>query len=173
MSVGWRASRRRHTRSLRDWSSDVCSSDLLENFAVDSRRRNTLVFISKAFRHPGIRACFAYGNRLQNFPSPHLKLRTNRRQWNIELEAFAGRSEERRVGKECRCLWGGEQAEDGIRDLYVTGVQTCALPISWKILQSIPVGETRSFSSPRRFAIQEYERVSPTGIDCKIFQARI
>src|SRR5215469_14957864 len=23
------------------------------------------------------------------------------------------------------------QAEDGIRDLYVTGVQTCALPISW------------------------------------------
>src|SRR5438874_957515 len=90
MSVGWRASRRRHTRSLRDWSSDVCSSDLLENFAVDSRRRNTLVFISKAFRHPGIRACFAYGNRLQNFPSPHLKLRTNRRQWNIELEAFAG-----------------------------------------------------------------------------------
>src|SRR4029453_3683247 len=30
----------------------------------------------------------------------------------------------------------------------------------------------RAFSSPRRFAIQEYERVSPTGIDCKIFQAR-
>src|SRR2546430_8332009 len=24
------------------------------------------------------------------------------------------------------------QAEDGIRDLTVTGVQTCALPISWK-----------------------------------------
>src|SRR5438874_13831323 len=23
------------------------------------------------------------------------------------------------------------QAEDGIRDLYVTGVQTCALPIYW------------------------------------------
>src|SRR5690349_24150648 len=23
------------------------------------------------------------------------------------------------------------QAEDGIRDLYVTGVQTCALPILW------------------------------------------
>src|SRR5204862_5974927 len=26
------------------------------------------------------------------------------------------------------------QAEDGIRDLYVTGVQTCALPISWPAL---------------------------------------
>src|SRR5690349_12319449 len=40
----------------------------------------------------------------------------------------AWRSEERRVGKECRARWGA--AEDGIRDLYVTGVQTCALPIS-------------------------------------------
>src|SRR5688572_23280339 len=40
-----------------------------------------------------------------------------------------GRSEERRVGKECRFRWSGYQAEDGIRDLTVTGVQTCALPI--------------------------------------------
>src|SRR5438445_41240 len=61
-----------------------------------------------------------------------------------------GRSEERRVGKECRSgggEWGVKnnetrgywrrrfpsfffQAEDGIRDIGVTGVQTCALPIS-------------------------------------------
>src|SRR5206468_2962796 len=39
------------------------------------------------------------------------------------------RSEERRVGKECRDRWAERQAEDGIRDLIVTGVQTCALPI--------------------------------------------
>src|SRR5690606_19004686 len=39
------------------------------------------------------------------------------------------RSEERRVGKECRCGWVTYQAEDGIRDFHVTGVQTCALPI--------------------------------------------
>src|SRR5690349_13713671 len=39
------------------------------------------------------------------------------------------RSEERRVGKECSTGWAADQAEDGIRDLYVTGVQTCALPI--------------------------------------------
>src|SRR5688572_13635676 len=39
------------------------------------------------------------------------------------------RSEERRVGKECRSRWSPCQAEDGIRDLTVTGVQTCALPI--------------------------------------------
>src|SRR2546430_1747158 len=60
------------------------------------------------------------------------------------------RSEERRVGEEGRSRWSPYhlkkkaytkgiirstcffffQAEDGIRDLTVTGVQTCALPIS-------------------------------------------
>src|SRR5438046_1674486 len=40
------------------------------------------------------------------------------------------RSEERRVGKEWRAQEGTAQAEDGIRDWSVTGVQTCALPIS-------------------------------------------
>src|SRR5699024_1426097 len=39
------------------------------------------------------------------------------------------RSEERRVGKECKCWGRRRQAEDGIRDRNVTGVQTCALPI--------------------------------------------
>src|SRR6202042_1914844 len=36
--------RRRHTRSLRDWSSDVCSSDLMEEHTSElqsSRRRHT------------------------------------------------------------------------------------------------------------------------------------
>src|SRR5438874_6941968 len=35
----------------------------------------------------------------------------------------------------CLCIYSATyfffQAEDGIRDLYVTGVQTCALPISF------------------------------------------
>src|SRR5262249_9780024 len=39
------------------------------------------------------------------------------------------RSEERRVGKGRRTRLAAEQAEDGIRDWSVTGVQTCALPI--------------------------------------------
>src|SRR5262249_51908845 len=39
------------------------------------------------------------------------------------------RSEERRVGKEWRRRWWPDEAEDGIRDWSVTGVQTCALPI--------------------------------------------
>src|SRR5204862_2066758 len=43
------------------------------------------------------------------------------------------------------------QAEDGIRDLYVTGVQTCALPI-FAVLSSLPVAvcgrlSTKSTSS--------------------------
>src|SRR5690606_41036517 len=44
------------------------------------------------------------------------------------------------------------QAEDGIRDFHVTGVQTCALPIS--IVAACPRYETRSPppSSPGRVA---------------------
>src|SRR5438132_12152229 len=33
------SSRRRHTRSLCDWSSDVCSSDLLDPALLDQRRQ--------------------------------------------------------------------------------------------------------------------------------------
>src|SRR5690606_20350929 len=44
------------------------------------------------------------------------------------------RSEERRVGKEGRTQRKKYQAEDGIRDFHVTGVQTCALPIWCRIL---------------------------------------
>src|SRR5207247_7843631 len=35
-------------RSTRDWSSDVCSSDLLPIAADDSRRRSTLALASRA-----------------------------------------------------------------------------------------------------------------------------
>src|SRR6266496_6022733 len=44
------------------------------------------------------------------------------------------------------------QAEDGIRALYVTGVQTCALPISW----TSPVGGTAS--APRPAPTPSYRR---------------
>src|SRR2546429_4389815 len=36
------SSRRRHTRCSRDWSSDVCSSDLVEPFGVWRSTRTTL-----------------------------------------------------------------------------------------------------------------------------------
>src|SRR6266403_3449815 len=41
------------------------------------------------------------------------------------------------------CFFFFFQAEDGIRDLYVTGVQTCALPIS-----PLPSG-LRTWAAPR------------------------
>src|SRR5690349_19269092 len=76
------SSRRRHTRSLRDWSSDVCSSDLLdemqERYHVDPERI-LLTGLSDG-------GSFSYE---VGFAWP---------------ERFS-RSEERRVGKECRC-WG-------------------------------------------------------------------
>src|SRR5207245_7469894 len=77
------SSRRRHTRCYRDWSSDVCSSDLStrEGSAGWPLRTHTrasalaaLVFIlAAAARSPG--------------------------------GARGPRSEERRVGKECRARW--------------------------------------------------------------------
>src|SRR5699024_12881566 len=68
------SSRRRHTRSKRDWSSDVCSSDLSHRFQPSARRlwlRDPLAV------HLGAGA----------------------------KQDRAERSEERRVGKECRHRW--------------------------------------------------------------------
>src|SRR5205814_4660703 len=66
------SSRRRHTRCLSDWSSDVCSSDLL------------------AF---GI--CGPVAARLQRLSDAECA-------WQART---VERSEERRVGKECRSRW--------------------------------------------------------------------
>src|SRR5690349_22685246 len=85
------SSRRRHTRSLRDWSSDVCSSDLLllelglfgglkllQLGLVDgllALRATSLLRLSRPFGRRWLRALLLC------------------------------RSEERRVGKECRFSW--------------------------------------------------------------------
>src|SRR5207247_7766643 len=65
------SSRRRHTRSTRDWSSDVCSSDL-----------------SRPAGH-----------------SPPTSAAARRRSTSPGPSWRRSRSEERRVGKECRCGW--------------------------------------------------------------------
>src|SRR5690349_22135415 len=74
------SSRRRHTRSLRDWSSDVCSSDLRESLRV-------VCVGDRAIR------------RLFSF-----RLRASREDCSYSASG-AWRSEERRVGKECRSRW--------------------------------------------------------------------
>src|SRR3712207_9524419 len=69
------SSRRRHTRYWRDWSSDVCSSDL--------RRR--------ARREDSPLHCGLWWTR-----------RAPARGWTCRSTS---RSEERRVGEECRSRW--------------------------------------------------------------------
>src|SRR2546421_8832914 len=58
---------------------------------------------------------------------------------------------------EVRCFFF--QAEDGIRDLIVTGVQTCALPISLSDLLSKALREV-SLGRPRLEALDEMGRNS-------------
>src|SRR5256884_2709620 len=87
------SSRRRHTRCSRDWSSDVCSSDLhtTERREVPEAdlevRRQPLEVLGQQLHREVVR-------RLHRRPDDAVGLvRTDER------------SEERRVGKECRSRW--------------------------------------------------------------------
>src|SRR5438874_6756519 len=74
------------------------------------------------------------------------------------------------------------QAEDGIRDLYVTGVQTCALPIYCRDAVFILMSTNKVYGdSPNEIPLQEletrYDYVRPedySGISesCRIDQTR-
>src|SRR3712207_7635227 len=84
------SSRRRHTRYWRDWSSDVCSSDLtitkkelIDRIAESSNSKRVQVKRVVQQFLDEIVAELGRGNRLE----------------------FRDRSEERRVGKECRSRW--------------------------------------------------------------------
>src|SRR2546422_11208067 len=57
------------------------------------------------------------------------------------------------------------QAEDGIRDVAVTGVQTCALPISWAFLSEWKIARKlrpRRVSSLRSSSTVENRRLQGT-----------
>src|SRR5207244_7671447 len=58
------------------------------------------------------------------------------------------------------------QAEDGIRDDLVTGVQTCALPISW---MSVPEPSVRLARAPPALACgaQEITRVATSTLQSR------
>src|SRR5690349_22113649 len=57
------------------------------------------------------------------------------------------------------------QAEDGIRDLYVTGVQTCALPISlWTRAVPRPYGRAESSGENGRHALGNRPRGPIAGV---------
>src|SRR5438132_4003119 len=85
------SSRRRHTRSLCDWSSDVCSSDLVRRLEVVALRRPERVRPGEhQLLHPrqGRHEPLAGPGDVEDRP-----------------RLPADRSEERRVGKECRSRW--------------------------------------------------------------------
>src|SRR5260221_5415107 len=88
------SSRRRHTRSLCDWSSDVCSSDLRGLLLAEHRRG-----------HGRGRAAAAGSGRRARPHAAQAVLVLCRD--GAEHHPLLGRcrSEERRVGKECRSRW--------------------------------------------------------------------
>src|SRR5437867_10765979 len=96
------SSRRRHTRSYGDWSSDVCSSDLLAQTAPGFSPASTHLAPAHA------QCARVLPATLRKFLvwcccSSYLPTRLPR---EIEDQTLShGRSEERRVGKECRSRW--------------------------------------------------------------------
>src|SRR5699024_11476071 len=83
------SSRRRHTRSKRDWSSDVCSSDLGYNEMIKAQNQYS------EQQYPTMPFIVVIVDELADL----MMVASN------EVE----RSEERRVGKECRSGWGPAQ----------------------------------------------------------------
>src|SRR5699024_11990403 len=61
------------------------------------------------------------------------------------------------------------QAEDGIRDRNVTGVQTCALPIS--VLPAISAGSQRGERSPSRYGRKYRPPVSASSVSASCARA--
>src|SRR5207248_8971355 len=101
------SSRRRHTRSYGDWSSDVCSSDLepdvlhivrVRAVALAAATGNAVVVLASA----DSRSAAVAGR---------VGLRRNKPA-GVDVRGVAGRSEERRVGKECRCRGWSEHNKE-------------------------------------------------------------
>src|SRR3712207_8672886 len=86
------SSRRRHTRYWRDWSSDVCSSDLLAETINDmtDTLRTFAEQVTGVAREVGTEGVLGGQAQVPNAAGTWRDLT---------------RSEERRVGKECRSRW--------------------------------------------------------------------
>src|SRR5256886_11076377 len=90
------SSRRRHTRFDCDWSSDVCSSDLPDttDTAPNSPMARALHRITPYTSPQRIFGSVTWKNVI-HAPAPRV----------IAASSSSLRSEERRVGKECRSRW--------------------------------------------------------------------
>src|SRR5256885_11827652 len=91
------SSRRRHTRLQGDWSSDVCSSDLLDLVAPRQLEPD----------HGKVRA--VVGLELAWRDEIELQAAMRQLQWGAGWLELLLRSEERRVGEEGRSRWSPYQ----------------------------------------------------------------
>src|SRR5438046_6302494 len=91
------SSRRRHTRLVSDWSSDVCSSDLTGPDAADT--------FTQAFAGTGTSG-----------PTTNPKLNEFSAFVQDEWRVTSNRSEERRVGKECRFRMSPVDEKEYVKD---------------------------------------------------------
>src|SRR5438094_1492609 len=92
------SSRRRHTRSYGDWSSDVCSSDLVFLRSQPAKKK---------LHDPSIPVAVLSGRPLS------VRVRKG-----IQPDPdIRDRSEERRVGKECRSRWSQEHLKNKVRSV--------------------------------------------------------
>src|SRR5437764_10431809 len=89
------SSRRRHTRYIGDWSSDVCSSDLVRMIEMDATGALQTTFGTNGVQDAVIANIDAYANVRCALPDgPGITVAAS---WD-----GVTRSEERRVGKGCR-----------------------------------------------------------------------
>src|SRR5690348_18488370 len=105
------SSRRRHTRWTGDWSSDVCSSDL---FYTDGAR--------EAWLTSPRRKAAARGTGCALASAIAASMAAGREETTV-------RSEERRVGKECRSRWSPYHGKKKKRRIRTAG-HTRQLPVS-------------------------------------------
>src|SRR5207249_6838619 len=101
----------RHTRSKRDWSSDVCSSDLLRRVLIGERLDDPLELRTGRCRERLDLADRGLGGERQEPADLDCDAVAEKRRFTEagpqRLELLV-RSEERRVGKEGRSEGGGE-----------------------------------------------------------------
>src|SRR5437868_8686082 len=105
------SSRRRHTRSKRDWSSDVCSSDLRCRLATSLLSLN-----------PGVTPRGDIGGSYMDQNTFTVDGGNNTDDMAGNTIGYIQRSEERRVGKECRSRRAQYKEKKKERDNVTKGV---------------------------------------------------
>src|SRR5262249_58934598 len=104
-------SRRRHTRLVSDWSSDVCSSDLNAQrsgrIEADSREPPKVVRTHSV----AIGRFVDVGQATLVDIAPGKQAAVGIARQTLAFGFVGQRSEERRVGKECRSGWEAEQCK--------------------------------------------------------------